>query len=223
MVITLYEALKDVEELKEDQERSAGSLLEKLESRRKQLRLPKIFLELDFPSVDVPSAQREIFRQYENNVHLQRAISGELSLEDTVLVSHLKFRVRGRIGSLFPYRKNENHNKIVEGLSELVPDTSMLRTRGILSLDNVINASTIVASSVFAFFYFIAKMSDAVRGDDVDYEMDILLNYAPYLLSGFSAFAMGSIITSDRSESFGTTLKAALYIDDKIKELFPRK
>ena len=221
MVITLYEALKDVERLKKDQERSAKDLLEKLQSRRTQLGLPDTPLEVVFPSVDVPSAQREVFKQYGDNIDLKRAISGNLPLEDAVITTHLRFRIRGRIGSLFPYKKNEAHNKMVEGLSELVPKTNMLRTKGILSFDNAINVATVAASGVFGIFYFLAKMAESVHVGDSDYEreMDAFFNYVPYILPGLAAFCSGAFPVSYRSESFDTTLEAAHYIDDKIKEL----
>ena len=218
MLGTLYENLKEAESLPDE---LASELTETLQSLgrfagKSGFTMPSI----DTGSIDVEAEQRKVFAKYRANRVLIMATRGVPVEETLVEVSTVNDGLR----RVLPRRKDENHNRIVTDLGQLVGYTRHYQCNGLLALDNVISGSmlmtalgVLVTSGFAALRYFGNPNIGPNDMSQLIYDASITLQYSLCLSAIMGPIAGGSIGSQRREGPYPIT--EARYIDNKIEEL----
>ncbi len=163
-------------------------------------------------NLDLSDFRHKAFQTYDNNPILDHALSGRKTIEETL---EEMSGPNARISKLLPWKKDEEHNKMVRYLGQLVRYPQHLETKGMLSLDNAI--AGVVCSGIFAGI--VAGAYAAMS--EISPEVESL---------GPDSAQLGTVLTSISSPllALGFTMRRdgdlpidqARYIDEKIRELY---
>ncbi len=198
---TLYERLIGIDELKKG-----------LEESYKEFASLGIILDDDFTCMDYKGMQLSIFKDYE-------ARKGKIKSSIESIVDELTEPFKGW-GKFFPYlplKKREEHNKKLDDLSKLIPETSSLKLNLFDSIRPILIGS-ICAAAAYPFMRFVSLtlLSGFI------YNKDTVIATANYVGLG-SIPICGWFFSHTSIENLMKDAKKAKekaqYLDTKIKEL----
>ena len=157
--------------------------------------------------------QKETIEEFADNMYLQSAMEGRLSIREAY--NDLDEKLRG-IKRILPVKKDKHHNAAVEILGELLP-TEHLKTRGMLALDNYAMGTavsvglgylaTYTANFAFGGEYIIGNGPPLITG---------------LIISPWTGFFFGQMQRQVRGVNvkYGMSARAcADYLDEKLEKL----
>jgi hypothetical protein len=167
-----------------------------------------------FSNAQVQEIQRNIIDDYAANPVLEDALSGNLSIEDTL--DELA-QVNKGIRKILPWMKNKEHNSRLEQLGELITKPNQLYTGGIFYPDNIMFGVIVTPLFVFGLNYFLTEYIKS--SSSIDNQNEYILNVVIPTLSSLIFTPFASLAMS-RQRFWALPRDEAKYIDTKIKELY---
>jgi len=170
----------------------------------------------DYP-LNVADQHKILFQGYERNPIFNDAITERQSIEKSL--EELAKDNKG-IGKILPWRKDEEHNKRLEQLGELVTEPYHLHKGGIWMPDNLITISAETTAMAFGISYFTFRYLtnlDALPEETIQgiKTMKILL---PTTISILTSAFFGLLLNSRRYNNL--PIDEARYLDEKVKEFY---
>lgn len=172
----------------------------------------------EIPELDIDNYQRSLIIEYRDNEYLDNAISGTIPLKKTFEELSKNFTgIRG----FFPKLKDEEHNKKVETLSELIPHTENLVTKGVFNPDNLTTGAAYGFAVGLAVAFAVPLATPLVSNNPVNLVEEVskfvkdakpfigFLSVGGSALGGFSSGLLNLNVLRNQ----------ACYIDRKIEKL----
>jgi len=166
--------------------------------------------------IDLPEAERLIFAQYEHNAILADALTGAKSIEEALLDLG---KINQGIRHWLPWKRNEIQNRSVEYIGNLIEKPKALLTQGTLCPDNMIT----MTGYVLAASYIAAGVLHFVLGPQCGLHPDpnVSIGAEPAIAAGIMGPLFGLAATTG-SRPKELPIDQAMYLDSKIKELYPK-
>lgn len=115
---TLYKHLKAVEELAESAREHALGIPVELARAKKELGLVQLDTIPEEWNINIPEMQETIIERFRGNYFLERALTGDLTIEGSL--NELNDRVNRGVRRYLPQIKSTRHNQQVEELEKLI-------------------------------------------------------------------------------------------------------
>jgi hypothetical protein len=179
-------------------------------------------VKLKIPLIETKDYQKEIFQDYMTNPVIQRALSGEKSVENSLRELG---EVNQGIKRFLPKAKDETHNKKVAEMSHLIEGVEPLYTKRYFNLDNALTSAVGFGALSFGVLYGFSKLvmpELSIHPNPSEINQNLVMSefLIPSIYLSVGGGLIAGAITSWDKVTYKPPINQARYIDDKIEEIF---